>query len=237
MICFDQMPGTTPIQDSFNHSVATIKNDSVDCVDLMLETNSKRSSLSSTCSSMSNDALSGVRRKWSLIEREVSHCVSEPTAPHPMHSDVAVRAYSSTTNSPHQVWVSEPPTPPTRDISPNTIRINLIQSPAEGRVIVEGDQVLHVRGTINPLISAGHVAQENSPPKKTTNIDDLTYQMKHPYSSECEITYVEEGDESIQEMLNKQVNYGNKMKYIDQSANRTNKMKNNSLEQEKKDKI
>ena len=61
--------------------------------------------------------------------------------------------------------------------------------------------------------------------------------MKHPHSSECEITYVEEGDESIQEMLNKQVNYGNKMKYINGRANRTNKTKSNSLEQEKKDKI
>ena len=61
--------------------------------------------------------------------------------------------------------------------------------------------------------------------------------MKHPHTSECEITYDEEGNKSIQEMLDKQVNYGNKMKYIDGRANRTNKMKNNSLEQEKKDKI
>ena len=94
-----------------------------------------------------------------------------------------------------------------------------------------------MRGTIYPLISARHVAQENSPPERKTNIDDLTYQMKHPHSGECEIAYVEEGDESIQEMLNKQVNYGNKMKYIDGRANRTNKTKNNNLEQEKKDKI
>ena len=90
----------------------------------MLETNSKWSSLSSTCSSMSNDAFPGVRGKWSPIEREVSHCDSEPATLHPMHSDVAVRAYSSTTNSPHQVWVSGPPTPPTGDISPSTIAIN-----------------------------------------------------------------------------------------------------------------
>ena len=103
MICFDQMPGTTPIQDSFNHSVATIKNDSVDCVDSMLETNSKWSSLSSTCSSMSNDTLPEVKGKWSPIEREVSHCDSKPATPHPMHLDAAVRAYSSMTNSPHQV--------------------------------------------------------------------------------------------------------------------------------------
>ena len=131
-------------------------------------------------------------------------------------------------------WASHTPT---GDISPSTIAINLIQSLAEGRVIVEGDQVSYMRGTINPLISARHVAQENSPPKNKTNIDDLTYQMKHPHSSECKITYVEENDESIQEMLNKQVNYGNKMKYIDGRASRTNKTKNNSLEQEKKDKI
>ena len=137
MICFNQMLGTTPIQDSFNHSVATIKNDSVDCVGSMLETNSKQSSLSSTCSSMSNDAFPRVRGKWSPIEREVSH------------SDAAVRAYSSMTNSPHQVWVSRPPTPPTRDISPSTSANNLIQSLAERRVIVEGDQVSHMRG---PLI-------------------------------------------------------------------------------------
>ena len=166
MICFDQMPGTTPIQDSFNHSVATIKNDSVDCVDLMLETNSKQSSLSSTCSSMSNDTLPRVRGKLIPIEREVSHCDLEPATLHPMHLDAAVRAYSSMTNSSHQVWVSGPSTPPTGDISPSTIAINLIQSLAEGRVIVEGDQVSHMRGTINPLISARHVAQENSPPEK-----------------------------------------------------------------------
>ena len=104
-------------------------------------------------------------------------------------------------------------------------------------MIVEGDQVSPVRGTINPLSSARHVAQENSPPERKTNIDDLTYQMKHPQSGECEIAYVEEGHESIQEMLNKQINYGNKMKYIDGRANQTNKMKNNSLEQEKMDKI
>ena len=61
--------------------------------------------------------------------------------------------------------------------------------------------------------------------------------MKHPHSGKCEITYVEEGDESIQEMLNKQVNYGNKMNYIDGRANRTNKTRNNNLEQEEKDKI
>ena len=61
--------------------------------------------------------------------------------------------------------------------------------------------------------------------------------MKHSHSGECEIAYVKEGDESIQEMLNKQINYGNKMKYIDGRANQTNKMTNNSLEQEKKDKI
>ena len=76
-------------------------------------------------------------------------------------------------------------------------------------MIVEGDQVSHMRGTFNPLISARHVARENSPPEKETNIDNLTNQMKHPHSSECEITYVKEGDESIQEMLNKKVNYGN----------------------------
>ena len=61
--------------------------------------------------------------------------------------------------------------------------------------------------------------------------------MEHPHSGECEIAYVEEDDESIQEMLNKQVNYGNKMKYINERANRTNKMKNNNLEQGKEDKI
>ena len=112
----------------------------------------------------------GLGKKWSPIEREVSHCDSEPTTPHPMHLDVAFRAYSSMTNSPHQVWVSRPPTHPTGDISPSAIAINLIQSLAERRVIVEGDQVSHVRGTINPLISARHVAQENSPPERKTNI-------------------------------------------------------------------
>ena len=61
--------------------------------------------------------------------------------------------------------------------------------------------------------------------------------MKHPHSSECKITYVKEGGKSIQEMLNKQVNYGNKMKYSNGRDNKSNKTKNNSLEQEKKDKI
>ena len=36
---------------------------------------------------------------------------------------------------------------------------------------------------------------------------------------ECKIIHVEEGDKLIKEMLTKQVNYGNKLKYTDGQAN------------------
>ena len=42
---------------------------------------------------------------------------------------------------------------------------------------------------------------------------------------ECKIVHVEEGDESIKEMLDKQINYREKMKYTDGRANRSKKSK------------
>ena len=72
---------------------------------------------------------------------EVSHCDSEPSTPYPLHSDAAVRANSSVTNSPNQFWVSGPPTLPAGNITPNTAAIYLLQSLAEGRVITKGEQI------------------------------------------------------------------------------------------------
>ena len=46
--------------------------------------------------------------------------------------------------------------------------------------------------------------------------------------------HVEEGDEPIKEMLAKQVNYGNKIKYTDGRANRTKNARKVDLEAEKK---
>ena len=91
------------------------------------------------------------KANWSPVKWEVSYRDSEPSTPHPLHSDAAVKPYHSLTNSPNQVWVAGPPTPPMGDICPNTLAINLIQSLAEGKVIIEGNQVFHIKGVINPI--------------------------------------------------------------------------------------
>ena len=143
------MPGSTPIQDSRDSNLVT-NVDSVDCSKLTSNTNSKRDSLSSTCSSLSIDVTPVGKANWSPVKREVSHCGSEPSTPHPLHSDAAVKPYRSLTNSPNQVWVAGPPTPPTGDISPNTLVINLIQSLAERKIIIDSNQVSHVKGSSTP---------------------------------------------------------------------------------------
>ena len=55
--------------------------------------------------------------------------------------------------------------------------------------------------------------------------------------NDCEIVHVEEGDEPIGEMLAKQINYGNKMKYVDGRVNRTESAKKMDMEAEKKKQI
>ena len=153
------MPGTTPIQDSRDSNLVT-NVDSVDCSKLTSNTNSKRDSLSSTCSSLSIEVTPVGKANWSPVKWEVSHCGSEPSTPHPLHSDAVVKPYRSLTNSPNQVCVAGPPTPPTGDISPNTLAINLIQSLTEGKVIIKGNQVTHVKGVINPIATPKSTAQE-----------------------------------------------------------------------------
>ena len=241
------MPGMTPTQDPKDSNFVT-NFDSVNHSKLNSETNSNRNSLSSTCSSLSVDLTSVGKPGWSPVKREVSHCESEPSIPHPLHSDTAVKPYCSLTNSPNQVWVAGPPTPPTGNISPNTIAINLIQSLAEGRVVIEGDQVSHVWGVIDP-ITPQHIpkptAQGTSEDKLTpktkneTQNDQICEMIENNDDGECKIVHVEEGDESIKEMLDKQINYGKKMKYTDGRVNRTKKTKpvqesSNDMEIEKK---
>ena len=125
------MPGETPIQgqefisNSVVDSVATSPN----------TTNNKWSSLSSTCSSLSPTEII-VTSHWRPIERNVSHCDSEPSTPHPSHSGAAVKPYYSVTNSPNQIWVDGLPTPPSGDVSPNTVAIKLLQSLDVGQVII-----------------------------------------------------------------------------------------------------
>ena len=153
-----------------------------------------------------------------------------------MQPDAAVKPYHSVTNSPNQVWVSGPPTPPTGEMTPNALAINLIQSLAEGKVIVEGDQISHVKETMNVI-----QAEVDALPKETETPANKTLMVNMPpieeNNKECEIVHVEEGDESIKEMLDKEVNYGNKMKYTDGRVNRTKNAKKKDLELEKKRKI
>ena len=100
------MPGTTPIQD-FRDSNLVSNVDSVDWSKLTSDTNSKRDPLSSTCSSLSIEVTPVVKTKWSPTKREVSHRDSEPSTPHPLHTDAAVKPYCSLTNSPNQIWVED----------------------------------------------------------------------------------------------------------------------------------
>ena len=183
--------------------------------------------MSSTCSSLNVDAIPVGKNSWSLVKREVGHYESEPSTPHPLHSDTAVKPYCSLTNLPNQVWVAGPPTSPTGNISPSTIAINLIQSLAEGRVVIEGDQVSHVRGVINPITIPKPTAQGTSKDELTTKTKSenqnskICEMIENNDDEECKIVHVEEGDESIKEMLDKQINYGKRMKYTDRRANRT----------------
>ena len=82
--------------------------------------------------------------------------------PHPLCSDAAVKAYHLATNSPNQVWINGPSTPPAGNVTPNTLAINLIQSLVEGRVVVEGDQISHIKGAISSIQAKIHAS-----PKKT----------------------------------------------------------------------
>ena len=86
-----------PIQDSRDLNLV-VNADSVDCSKLNSDTNSKRDSLSSTCSSLSVDVTPVGKASWSPVKQEVSHCDSEPSTPHPLHSDAAVKSYCSLTN-------------------------------------------------------------------------------------------------------------------------------------------
>ena len=237
------MPGSTPIQSQEPVNSSNSSNSDFGCVekvDSELEAFSKCSSLSSTCSSMSPSNPPAKKVRWSPIRREVSHCDSEPSTPHPLHSDAAVRAYSSVTNSPNQIWVSGPPTPPTSDITPNTAAINLIQSFAEGRVVIEGDQISHIKGTMNPIAAGKHVPIKDSETKKvlTENDKDTNQsdcEIIYDNQEDCKIVHVAEGDDSIKEMLDKQINYGNKMKYTDGRVNRTRNAKKVDLKLKRKD--
>ena len=238
-----EMPGVTPIQGQGPVNSSNSSNSDIGCVekvDTELETNSKRSSLSSTCSSMSPSSPPEKKAKW----REVSHCDSEPSTPHPLHLEAAVRAYSSVTNSPNQILVSGPPIPLMGDITSNMAAINLIQSLAEGRVVIEGDQISHVKGTMNPISAGKHVSIKDSKTNKkeiltenyqNTNQNDC--EIIHDDQDECEIVHIEKRDDSIKEMLAKQVNYGNKIKHTDGRANRTTNAKKIDLETKKKRQI
>ena len=216
------MPGETPIQgqefisNSVVDSVATSPN----------TTNSKRSSLSSACSSLSPTEII-VKSHWRPIGRNVSHCDYEPSTPHPSHSGVAVKPYHSVTNSPNQIWVDGPPTPPSGDVSPNTIAIKLLQSLTAGQVIIQGEQVSHMKRVIKQTVTEVHTPLREPKPINDEQNDD----------NDCKIVHVEEGDEPIGEMLAKQINYGNKMKYVDGRVNQTESAKKMYVEAEKKKQI
>ena len=217
-----KMPGETPIQgkefisNSVVDSVATSPN----------TTNSKRSSLSSACSSLSPTGII-VKSRWRPIERNVSHCDSEPSTPHPSHLGAAVKPYHLVTNSPNQIWVDGPPTPLSGDVSPNTVAIKLLQSLTAGQVIVQGEQVSHVKRVIKQAVTEVHTPLREPKPINVEQNDD----------NDCKIVHVEEGDEPIGEMLAKQINYGKKMKYVDGRVNRTESAKKMDIEAEKKKQI
>ena len=239
------MLGTTPIPSQAPVNSSNSSNSDIDCVEKVgseLNTNSKWSSLSSTCSSMSPSSPPPKKVRWSPIRREVSHCDSELSTLHPLHSDAAVRAYSSVTNSPNQIWISSPPTPLTGDITPNTVAINLIQSLAEGRVMVEGDQISHIKSTMNPIAAGKHVPIKDSETKEvlTENDQDTNQsdcEIIYDNQEDCKIVHVTEGDDSMKKILDKQINYSNKMKYTDGRVNRTRNTKKIDSETEKKKQI
>ena len=216
------MPGETPIQGQ-----ESISNSVVDSVATSPNTtNSKWSSLSSACSSLSPTEII-VKSRWRPIERNVSHCDSEPSTPHPSHSGVAVKPYHLVTNSPNQIWVDGPPTLPSGDVSPNTVAIKLLQSLTAGQVIIQGEQVSHVKRVIKQTVTEVHTPLREPKPINVEQNDD----------NDCEIVHVEEGDEPIREMLAKQINYGNKMKYVDGRVNQTESAKKMDIEAEKKKQI
>ena len=103
--------------------------------------------------------------------------------------------------------------------------INLIQSLAEGKVIIEGNQVTHVKGVINPIAIPKPTAQGISENKLTSETrrenqdDQICGMIDNNGEEEYKIVHVAEGEESIKEMLDKQINYGEKMKYTDGRAN------------------
>ena len=77
-----EMPGATPIQGQGPVNSSNSSNSDIDCVekvDSEVGTNSKKSSLSSTCSSMNLSSPSENKVRWSPIRREGSHCDSEPS--------------------------------------------------------------------------------------------------------------------------------------------------------------
>ena len=91
---------------------------------------------------------------------------------------------------------------------------------AEGRVVVEGDQISYIKGKMNPITAGKHVPIEDSKTKEvlTENDQDINqtdYEIICDSQDDCKIVHVDKGDEPIQEMLAKQINYGNKMKYTD----------------------
>ena len=55
--------------------------------------------------------------------------------------------------------------------------------------------------------------------KRENQNDQICRMIDNNGEEECKIVHVEEGDESIKEMLDKQINYGGKMKYTDGRAN------------------
>ena len=239
------MPGTTPIQGQSAVDSSSVNIECVENFDSEFETNSDEKSLSSACSSMTPPSPPKKKARWSPIKREVSNCDSEPSNPNLLHSDAAVRAYSSVTNLPNQIWVSGPPTPPTGNITPNTAAINLLQYLAEGRVIVEGNQIPHVKGTNNPISATIHappkdpqISKEEILISKTNKTDDQNdCKIIDDDQDKCKIVHVEEGDESIKEMLAKQINYENKLKYTDGQVSRTENAKKLDPEVKKKRQI
>ena len=97
---------------------------------------------------------------------------------------------------------------------------------------------------MNPISAGKHVPIKDS---ETNRKEILTENDKNTNQNDCEIihddqdeykiVHVEEGDDSIKEMLAKQVNYGNKIKYTDDRANRTKNAKKIDLETKMKRQI
>ena len=74
---------------------------------------------------------------------------------------------------------------------PNTVAIKLLQSLTTGQVIVQWEQVLHVKRVTKQTVTEVHTPLREPKPINVEQNDD----------NDCEIVHVEEGDEPIGESL------------------------------------